>query len=145
MKNIYAYTSATPPGGYYPTYISINESNAQPNSIEVSVRSADASDAGIITLTLAQAADLADKLRAYVDSQRSLGGYYTINTVPYAILSAPLILSYEDICRFAGINPDRNPSCMVSGKNVGKIITKKGNSIIVTDGMHINCMVTGNA
>lgn len=141
MKNIYAFTETTYVS--YPGYISVNEARSGVG-VEFSVRSHENGFGASLAISLDQAEELADKLKEYVTSAKSIGGHFTVNTKPYPIDCSPLVLSYEDICRIVEIDPRHLATCVASTNGSGKILYP-GDKIVVSKGMHINCMVTGNA
>jgi len=132
-------------GMNYPAYVSINE--AEGPAVCVSVRSLDAMSAGNMVITIEQAEELATKLLAHVDSIKNPARLVDImiNMEPFKIMSND-VLTYEDVCRYAKQDPARNPSTVYSIRNGASGFIDKGKAgIRVVDGMHINCIVTGNA
>ena len=76
-------------------------------------------------------------------TQKDYGCFY-LNQVKYPILDKFTNLTYEQIAQSCGTDPARNPSIMWTLGDQAKILSH-GETLEVTDGVHIQCMVTGNA
>lgn len=68
---------------------------------------------------------------------------FVLNSVSMQIPNNP-VFTYDDICLLAGKKPDQNPTVTwATGDKQGSLV--HGEMLVVTPGVVINCLVTGNA
>lgn len=68
---------------------------------------------------------------------------FKLNSVSMQIPNNP-VFTYDDICNIAGRNPDCNPTVTwATGDKQGSLV--HGEMLVVTPGVVINCLGTGNA
>ena len=71
-------------------------------------------------------------------------GFFNLNGEPQTFNGSSYLASYITICNLAGRDHKQRPIIIyTSPTSQGEV--SPGDILVVTDGMHINCMVTGNA
>lgn len=71
--------------------------------------------------------------------------YVTVEVNGNALRLKRELLSYEEISLMCGYDPEHNPTVVYSSKKGPSGILVHGGKVELTEGLHIDCVITGNA